>query len=145
MGSLYGMQKEMKNYVKIVQKRFEEYARRFPRGHWSFLGPGSGKKWYATYSSKPNGCWDRTAEKIMQNFRRSGHPIFSLCQSLGERTIKKQRRRKDNNTFHSQWWTKFSCLWKMVFSVNQLSLHGAAADLIEELPDDQRAPGNLLH
>ena len=29
----------------------------------------------------------------------------------------------------------------MVISVNQLSLYGAAADLIEELPDDQKAPG----
>ena len=29
----------------------------------------------------------------------------------------------------------------MVISVNQLSLYGAVADLIEELPDDQRAPG----
>ena len=36
-------------------------------------------------------------------------------------------------------------LLKMVISVNQLSLYGAAADLIKELPDDQRAPGNLLH
>ena len=26
-------------------KTFAEYARGFPRGHWSFLGPGSGKKW----------------------------------------------------------------------------------------------------
>ena len=29
----------------------------------------------------------------------------------------------------------------MVISVNQLSLYGAVADLIKELPDDQRAPG----
>ena len=31
------------------------YARRFPRGHWSFLGPGSEKKWYGTYSDNPDG------------------------------------------------------------------------------------------
>ena len=29
-------------------KRVEEYARRFLRSHWSFLGLGSEKKWYAT-------------------------------------------------------------------------------------------------
>ena len=28
------------------------YARRFPRGDWSFLGPGSEKKWYGTFSEK---------------------------------------------------------------------------------------------
>ena len=44
--SLYGMRVETKNYVKIIQK-VEEYARRFPRSHWSFLGPGSEKKWHA--------------------------------------------------------------------------------------------------
>ena len=32
----------------------------------------------------------------------------------------------------------------MVISVNQLSLYGAVADLIKDLPDDQRAQGNLL-
>ena len=31
----------------------------------------------------------------------------------------------------------------MVISVNQLNLYGAVADLIEELPGDQRASGNL--
>ena len=25
-----------------------DYARRFPRGHWSSLGPGSDEKWYGT-------------------------------------------------------------------------------------------------
>ena len=34
------------------------YARRFPRGRWSFWGRGSGKKWYGTYSDKPDGSWD---------------------------------------------------------------------------------------
>ena len=35
-------------------KTIEEYAERFPRGHWSFLGPGSEKKWYGTYGCKPD-------------------------------------------------------------------------------------------
>ena len=43
------------------KKRVEGYAPRFLRGHWSFLGSGSEKKRYATYKSKPNGCWDRIA------------------------------------------------------------------------------------
>ena len=36
------------NYSKTI----EEYAEKFPRGHWSFLGPGSEKKWYGTYDHK---------------------------------------------------------------------------------------------
>ena len=63
----------------------------------------------------------------MQHFQRFRSPNIPLFQCLAKRTIKKQRRRKDNNTLHSK-------------SVNQLSLYGAVADLIKELPD-QRAPG----
>ena len=27
-----------------------DYARKFPRDHWSFLGPGSEKKWFGSYT-----------------------------------------------------------------------------------------------
>ena len=40
-----------------------DYARRFPRGHWSFLGPGSDKKWYGTYTNRSDGSWNQSAEK----------------------------------------------------------------------------------
>ena len=41
------------------------YVRRFPRGNWSFLGPGTDKKWYGTYTDKPDGSWDRMTEEMM--------------------------------------------------------------------------------
>ena len=47
------------------------YARRFPSGLWSFLGPGSEKKWYGNYSDKPDGDWDETAERMMLNFEKA--------------------------------------------------------------------------
>ena len=37
--------------------RVTEYAERFPRGHWSFLGRGSEKKWYGTHVNKLDGEW----------------------------------------------------------------------------------------
>ena len=40
-------------------------ARRFTLGRWSYLGPGSEKKWYGTYSDKPDGDWDKTSEQMM--------------------------------------------------------------------------------
>ena len=82
--TLYGLQKEIANYVKIIQRQFEKYAERFPRGHWSFLEPGSEKKWYGTYDGKPDGSWTRTAEKMLQNFKDSSRPIFR-CSSPLER------------------------------------------------------------
>ena len=54
------------------------YARRFPRARWSFMGLGTEKKWCETYSDKPDGSWDRTAEMMMYNLHEgSGHPFFS--------------------------------------------------------------------
>ena len=77
----------MYNDIARVEKgnteRFEynsqtdaEKARKFPRGHWSFLEPGSEKKWYGTHTDKPDGSWDRMAEEMMLNFSDSDHPIF---------------------------------------------------------------------
>ena len=61
------------------------YARNFPRGHWSFLGLGSEEKWYGTYTDKPDG-WDRMGEEMMLNFSGSGHPMFrsSIAFERGE-------------------------------------------------------------
>ena len=66
-----------KNSVEVAT-----YTRRFTRGHWSFLGPGSEKKWYGTCSDKPDGDLDRTAERIMINFAESGHPFFRATSAL---------------------------------------------------------------
>ena len=65
----------------------KQYARGFPRGHWSYLGPGSEKKWYGTYDRKPDGSWDRIVEKMLLNFAGSGHSIFR-CTSASERERK---------------------------------------------------------
>ena len=37
--------------------RVTKHARTFTRGHWSFLGPGSEKKWYGTHVSTTDGQW----------------------------------------------------------------------------------------
>ena len=62
-----------------------------------------------------------------------------MFQHLGERTIKKQRRRKDNNSILFGSTENIELLLQMVISVNQLSLYGAVADMLAELPVDQRA------
>ena len=72
-------------------------SRRFPRGHWSFLGPGSEKKWYGTYTDKPDGSWDQTAEHMMANFSESGHPICRTSSAF-ERRITKQSRGQEVTT-----------------------------------------------
>ena len=43
------------------------FAKRFPAGRWSFLGPGPEKKWYSTYIDRPRGEWD-SSEKADTQF-----------------------------------------------------------------------------
>ena len=73
-----GKKKETQKGVNINHRQVANYARRFPRGRWSFLGPGSENKWYGTYSDKPDGAWDKTAEQMMLNFAGTSHPMCSV-------------------------------------------------------------------
>ena len=56
-------------------------ARRFGIGQWSFIGPGSEKKWYSSENS-PQGAWDNIAEQMLLEFAGSGHPIFRATTPL---------------------------------------------------------------
>ena len=118
----------------------KEYAERFPCGHWSFKGPESEKKWYGTHDGKPDGSWNRTAEKMLQNFAGSGHPIFR-CTSPFERGQLRSKSGGKTSIHFNGTMQNIELLLQMVISVNHLSIYGAAADMIEELPDGQRAPG----
>ena len=66
-------------------RTIREYAEGFLRGHWSFLGPGSEKKWYGTYDCKPDRSWNRIAEKNASEFRRIRPSDIPLYQCFGER------------------------------------------------------------
>ena len=74
------------------------YAERFSPGRWSFLGPGSEKKWYSTRIDRPQGEWDRVAELMMIKFAESGHPIFPCYEPTVTRNAQKHRRWKIVNT-----------------------------------------------
>ena len=46
------------------------------RGQWTFLGPGSGKKWYGESSYSPSGEQNSTANKKVQRLKETGHLVF---------------------------------------------------------------------
>ena len=82
--------REEGNTEKCVQNSVvvSKYARRFPCGRWSFLGPGSEKNWYETCSDKPDGNWDRTSEMmILQLTTESGHPMFRASSAFERRNL----------------------------------------------------------
>ena len=43
-------------------------AKKFGIGQWSFIGPGSEKKWYSMEENSPQGIWDHIAEKMLLEF-----------------------------------------------------------------------------
>ena len=64
------------------------FARRFGAGQWSFLGPGSDKKWYSISEDSPQGEWDKMEEKMMVTFAESGHPVFRSTSPLSRGQLK---------------------------------------------------------
>ena len=65
-----------KEICEYKSQTVADYARRLPRGHCFFLGPGSEEKLYGTYTNRPDGSWNQSVENMMANFSGSGHPIF---------------------------------------------------------------------
>ena len=93
------------------------FAGRFGIGQWSFIGPGSEKKWYSSENS-PQGGWDNIAEQMLLEFAESGHPIF---RGRGKLSI---HFAADQDTIDT--------IYRIILSVNQLSVYGAVAAVCEE-------------
>ena len=66
------------------------YAERFGKGQWSFIGPGSEKKWYSISEDSPQGEWDNMPERMMLEFAESGHPIFRATSPLSRGRLKRK-------------------------------------------------------
>ena len=116
------------------------YARRFPRGHWSFLGPGAEEKWYGTCTNRPDGSWNQLSENMMGNFSGSViqySPLSSACER-GELRSKGGGKKSINFNGSNE---NIELLLRTVISANQLSIYGAVADLCNETPEDFRALG----
>ena len=74
------------NYVKT-------FAGRFGIGQWSFIGPGSEKRWYPSEIS-PQRAWDHIAVYMLLQFTESGHPIFRATTPLSRGKLKSKGRGK---------------------------------------------------
>ena len=98
---------------------------RFLQGHWTFLVPGSEKKWYGESSYLPKGDWDSTANEVVQRFEATGHLVFKSTSALSRGILK---RKKGFETVHfSGDSSNTEFLFPSIHSENQLSTHGAAA------------------
>ena len=57
------------------------FAKKFGIGQWSFIDPGSEKKWYSAENS-PQGGLDQIADEMLLEFAESGHLIFRATTPL---------------------------------------------------------------
>ena len=115
------------------------YAGRFGIGQWSFIGPGSEKKWYPSENS-PQGAWDHVAEEMLLLFAESGHPIFRSTTPLSRGKLKSKGKGKVSIHFTADQDT-VDTIYRIILSVNQLSVYGAVAALCEEYENHQDGTG----
>ena len=128
---------------ELSAKLVSIFARRFSPRRWSFLGPGSEKKWYSTHAIKPQGEWDRVAELMMIKFGESGHPVFRATSPLSRGTLKSKGGGKLSIHFCADEGT-IETVFRTIVSVNQLSIYGAVSDLCEEYKACHVRTGRLV-
>ena len=112
------------------------FAGRFGIGQWSFIGPGSEKKWYSMEENSPQGAWDHITEEMLLEFAESGHPIFRATTPLSRGQLKSKGRGKLSIHFAADQDT-IDTIYRIILSVNQLSVYGAVAAVCEEFEDHQ--------
>ena len=115
------------------------FAGRFGIGQWSFIGPGSKKKWYSSENS-PQGAWDDIAEQMLLEFAESGHPTFRATTPLSRGILKSKGHGKLSIHFAADVDT-VDTIYRIILSVNQLSVHGAVASVCEEFESHQDRSG----
>ena len=126
----------------IVQRNaniVKTFAGSFGIGQWSFIGPGSEKKWYPSENS-PHGAWDHIAAEMLLEFAESGHPIFRATTPLSRGQLKSKGRGKLSIHFTADQDT-VDTIYRIILSVNQLSVCGAVAAICEEFEDHQDRTG----
>ena len=107
------------------------YARKFGTGQWSFIGPGSEKKWYSIKEDIPQGtgtisrrrCWWNSQKVIVQFLAQRAHcpEVNSEAKDTENCRFTLQPPRKQLRLF-----------FRIIVFANQLSLYGAVADMCEE-------------
>ena len=116
------------------------YAKRFGTGQWSFIGPGSEKKWYSMKKRtvhKEFGtisrCWNSQKADVRFSVLRPHCPeVNSEAKDMGNCRFTLLPLMQQLKLF-----------FRIVVSANQLSLHGAVAEMCEEYESLHGRSGRL--
>ena len=110
-------------------------ARKFGLGQWSFIGPGSGI--LQRIVRKELGIILR---KMLLEFAESGNPTFRATTPLPRGILKSKGRGKLSIHFAADEFTT-DTIFRIILSVNQLSIYGAVAAICEEFDNHQDGSG----
>ena len=88
----------------------------------------------------PQGAWDYVAEEILLKFAESGHPIFRSTAPLSRGKLKSKGKGKVSIHFSADQDT-VDTIYRIILSVNQLSVHGAVAAFCDEHESHQDSTG----
>ena len=116
------------------------FAKKVAVGQWSFIGPGSEKKWYSMEENSPQGIWDHIAEKMLLEFAESGCPIFRATTPFTRGKLKSKGHGKLSVHFAADHGT-IETFFRIIVFANQLSLYGAVANMCEEFESLQDRSG----
>ena len=133
-----GNKEECVANAKVVTK----LARKFGIGQWSFIGPGSEKKWYSLEENSPQGIWDQITDEMLLEFAECGHPISRATTPLSRGKLKSKGHGKlsihccaDQATIET--------IFRIIVFDNQLSLYGAVTNMCEEYESRHDRSGQL--
>ena len=115
-------------------------AKKFGIGQRSFIGTGSEKKCYSMEENSPQGAWDHIADEMLLEFAESGHPIFRATTPLSRGSLKSKGHGKLSIHFTADYPT-IETVFRIIISVNQLSVYGAVATICEEFETQQDGSG----
>ena len=118
------------------------YAKKFGKGHWSFIGPRSEKKWYSMKEDSPQRVWDNMAERMLVEFAESDCPIFRATSQLSRSRLRSKRHGKLSIHYAADLET-IETIFRIIVSANQLSLYGAVANMCEEYESFHDRSGRL--
>ena len=83
--------KDNKKECESNAQRVSLFAKGFGAGQWSFLGPGSEKKWYSISEESPQGEWDKNGGEDDVRIRRKRTSNIPCYKSIVQRSTQKQR------------------------------------------------------
>ena len=107
------------------------FAKKFGIGQWSFIGPASEKKWYPSENS-PQGEWDHIAEDMLLRFAESGTSHLSVQRHHCPGGHLKSKGKGKVSIHFSADPDTIDTIYRIILSVNQLSIYGAVAAICDE-------------